>query len=98
MIEFALKTPPKVPGALPFAISTVTTEAILVTYPVNVGATDVTIVAETIALLASPSWSGAGVTYEAIGAPVNGVQTTRARIPVNPEDRSRFVRLRVSKL
>ncbi len=97
MIEFALKTPPKVPGALPFAISSVTAEAILVTYPVNVGATDVTIVAESIARLTDSSWSSAGVTYEPIGTPVNGVQTTRARIPVNPGDTSRFVRLRVSK-
>ncbi len=98
IVEFALKTPATVPGALPYAITSVTAEAILVTYPVNVGATDVTIVAETIALLTGPSWSSAGVTYEPIGAAVNGVQTTRARVPVNPEDRSRFVRLRVSKL
>ena len=61
IVEFALKTPPKVPGALPCAITSVTADAILMTYPVNIGATDVTIVAETTALLASPSWSSACV-------------------------------------
>lgn len=95
LVEFAFKTPPKVPGGSSFVITTSTSDAIWVTYPVNVGATDITIVAEGSSLLTGLSWSSAGVTYEAIGAPVNGVQTTRARIPVQPGDTRRFVRLRV---
>jgi hypothetical protein len=97
LVEFAFKTPPKMPGSSPFTITAFTSDAILVTYPVNVGATDVTIVVESSTLLNSQSWSSAGVTYEAIGVPVNGVQTMRARIPVQPQDARRFVQIRVSK-
>ncbi len=96
LLEFAFKTPPTVPGGAPFSITGITSDALFLTYPVNLSATDVNIVAEGSTVLTSPSWSSAGVTYEAVGVPVNGVQTTRARIPFQPGDTRRFVRLKVS--
>jgi hypothetical protein len=96
LVEFAFKTPPKVPGGSPFSVTEITSDAVFLTYPVNTSATNVTIVAESSTDLASPSWSSVGVTYEAISVPFNGVQTTRARIPVQPGDAKRFVRLKVS--
>ncbi len=78
LLENAFKLPPKSPSASPMQISDFAADAIFVTFPLNVDATDIAVTVQHSADLAA--WGSTGVTYESLGV-AGGVQTIRARVP-----------------
>ena len=78
LLEHAFRLPPKAASVSPVQISSLAADAIFVTYPQNVDATDVFLSVQQTTNLTT--WDSVGVTYELLGV-ANGVQTIRARVP-----------------
>ena len=91
LLEHAFRLPPKVASVSPVQISSLAADAIFVTYPQNVDATDVVLTVQQTTDLTT--WNSTGVTYEVLGV-ANGVQTMRARVPrVTGPGAKQFVRV-----
>jgi len=94
LLEYAFKLPPKNASTSPVTVSQLDPDALYVTFPLNVNASDLLIAVQHCPDLAS--WTDSGVTYELLGV-VGGVQTIRARVPRSAPDPRRFIRVWISK-
>jgi len=95
LLENVFKLPPKSSSASPMQISDLAADAIYVTFPLNLDATDLVVVVQHSTDLTS--WISTGVTYEPLGTS-NGVQTIRARVPRVPgATGGQFVRVLVQQ-
>ena len=94
LLENAFKLPPKSASVSPVAISEITADAIYVTFPLSVDATDLVVTVQHSTDLSS--WSSTGVTYETLGVG-GGVQAIRARVPRLGIGSKQFVRVQINK-
>lgn len=95
LAEFAFRLPPKSGSVSPVTISSLAADAVFVNFPLNVDASDLVVRVQHSTDLAS--WSSTGVTYENVGAVVDGVQTIRARVPRTLPDPRHFVRVLIAR-
>ena len=94
LLEYVFKLPPKSLSVSPVQISEIAGDAIYVTFPLSMDATDLVVTVQHSTDLVT--WNSDGVTYETLGI-ANGVQAIRARVPRTLPDPRHFVRVSVTK-